>query len=736
MAGNDDIDPVLSGVNALPRPDAANPAQFDPAWSGVGALPRPDETYTPPDPTTSIVPANPMQPGAAPVQAPVVPDPTQKVSQSAAVQSSHSGMTSAGLKRSNDLFANVDADTDAQMAGEKADLQGDAKRYAGAAGEQKHAIDELAADTKAHYDNVGKLIDRQNDFLATSAQLEKRAGEQAQLESQQYVTGIKEQLAGVRQLIAQTGDPRSRMSGSQIFGLGLAAAAQGFLAMRGLKIDVTGQIDHWVEQGMADHAEQVKGAQAALQDTFHLYEVARQSSQDQFEARERYKAMVIEGFKGQVQSEAARFGGTVAQANADEATAKLDMEQAQTIDGLQERYRKQRFDMRKAIVDEVKDKGTLAIEKEANQIKWAEVALKRKELDAKKPKEEKIPSYVTDSSQFKVDPKTGKAMSGGKVVGVVNIDNPDAKTAVEETSKAFQMKHLIDTGIDRLKELKPEGQTWSTFMRDKDSEGYRRFDSARRQLLGNVLAAISGKVVTEQEYDRWAKNLQEDKGWQLGSNDGLFDEMKNQTRLHADAVFQSYRDTGAINSVSGPFDARTGVSQEGYQPYSAALDPAGSQLDNAQRKGEKPIPGAVAEQEQGVKTANDDRDVGKGSTSFARYAQSNTDGGETYVYKHGEGSRPELHEPSWAHKMDMIALGAVRPQILKQFHQSIGSMQGGPQGVDEPPEQIAADAYESLRGMSHGEHDEPENVQKYAKHLRELIKDPAQAMKELTGEAP
>lgn len=692
------------------------------------------------DPNNPGAPPPVTAPGVVPSNGNATPtpggDPTapMRTGSSAGVSGSHSGMTDAGLKKSNDLFSGVDAETDAQMAGEKGDVQGDAARYGTVYGEKKHALDELGTAETEHYDRIGALIDRQNDFQQTAINLEQRAAQQSQVESQQYVSSIKEQLAGVRSLIQQSGDPRSRLSGTQVFGLGLAAAAQGFLAVRGIKIDVTGQIDKWVEQGMQEHQNQVQNSQAALGDTFHLYEVARQTSQDQYEARQRYRAMVIEGFKGQVQAEASRFGGQVAQAHADEATASLDMEQAQTIDGLQERFRKQRFEQRKAVVDEVKAKGQLAIEKEANSIKWAEVGLKRKELDAKKPKEEKLPTYISDPTQTKLDPKTGKPMSGGKVVAIANPDSAGGAKAAEELATAFNQKATIDQGIARMKELKPDGATWSEFVRDKTSDGYRRFKVAQSELLADLLQAKSGKVVTDSEYERYKAMVQEDKAWQAGDNEGLLDEMVASGRRNLNSQFEAQKAAGNIRGLAAgeKVDARYGADEEGYLPNTGKLDPAGSQLDHAQLHGEKPVPTAISEQEQGVTASSNDRDSGSASRAFGAFSEYEPRSGAIYT---SDGKHPGLHEPDWAHRLDMIATGAVRPDILKQFHESVGAVHGGPSTVEESPAKIAADAMESLRGISHGEHDEPDYMQGYAKHLRALIKkDPEKAMAELTGE--
>lgn len=693
--------------------------------------------------------ANPNDPSAPPaVTAPgVVPsngnatptpggDPTTISSgSSGGVGGSHSGMTAAGLKKSNDLFSGVDAETDAQMAGEKGDVQGDAARYGNAYGEKKHALDELSDAETAHYDNVSRLIDRQNDFQQTAIGLEKKAAAQSQIESQQYVSKITEQLAGVRQLIAQSGDPRSRLSGTQIFGLGLASAAQGFLAVRGIKIDVTGQIDHWVDQGIQEHQQMVENARGAAQDTFHLYEVARQTSADQYEARQRYRAMVIEGFKGQIQSEAARFGSQVATAHAAEATATLDMEQAQTIDGLQERFRKERFEMRKAVVDEVKAKGQLAIEKEANNIKWAEANIKKQALNAKTPKEEKLPTYISDPTQTKLDPKTGKVISGGKVVAIANPDSAGGAKGAEELATAFKEKSTIDQGIARLKELKPDGATWMEFTRDKTSENYRRFKAAQSELLADLLQAKSGKVVTDSEYERYKGMIQEDKAWQAGDNEGLLDEMIKSGSSHLNAEFDAQKAAGNIRALAPgeKIDARYGADEEGYLPNTGTLDPKGAQLDHAQLHGEKPVPTAVSEQEQGVAAAGNDRDAGKASKAYGSFASTTPESGASYK---GTGRKTELHQPDWAHRLDMIATGYVRPDILRQFHESVGAVHGGPSSVEQSDAEITEAARESLRGISHGEHGEPKYMQDYAKHLRELVKDPKKALAELTAEAP
>lgn len=658
------------------------------------------------------------------------------------VAASHSGMTDRGLQRSKDLFGNVDADTAAMMKPEQ-DFNADIKdRYDQAGREMSSSIAGNADAEKTHFDAMRALSDRQTDFWDHAQNLETQATQQSQAESAQYVSGIRDQLAGVRQLIQQTGNPLARLSGSQVFGLGLASAAQGFLAARGVHIDVTGQVDRWVEQGMKEHQEMVENARGAVQDQFHLYEVARQSSQDAFEARQRYRAMVIEGFKSQIQSEAQRFGSASATAQAQAKLAQLDMDQTATLEKIGQNYFKTRLDTRRQLVDQAKDMGTLAIEKEKNQIDWAKVAAQKK-ANAKP-----VPNsmYISDPEYLKgADGKELQDSSGNRVVvnrwKVDPTQPPEIQGKVRE--EAGNARQNWATYKDATADLMSTYQSAEAIAKEHPTEfkaggfeGLQRFDDtgaiARYLQSQNqwVMAKVyndSGKAVNEEEFKRHQELARSDLRFELTSG-------KKVEQLQA-RLLENGREKFERN-MEMPGLIKTQPGEPGYYDTSRTASPVAKSTANAIVNGKEPAPTAISTQEKFLGARDEGGDAGKASGGFGSYVGANSADNTGAIYE-GEGAKTELHQPDWAVHMDMIARAAIDPAIANKVFKSGALTNGQPPATDQSDAEIEADAKEALRAASHGEHGESEAVQGYAKHLRALIaKDPAKARELLNGEAP
>src|SRR5690606_37884280 len=155
------------------------------------------------------------------------------------------------------------------------------------------AFDLAIEKTREFQQREQELQQQVISFNQQAVELEQRMAAQAQAERAAYLAQYKEQLALVKQLALQSGNPMGQLSRAEAIGLAGAQFAQGFLAAQGVNIDVAGQVDRWVERSIAEHQMKIQNARTAAQETLHLYEIARQNSQDEWEARQRYRGFVI-----------------------------------------------------------------------------------------------------------------------------------------------------------------------------------------------------------------------------------------------------------------------------------------------------------------------------------------------------------------------------------------------------------------------------------------------------------
>lgn len=445
----------------------------------------------------------------------------------------YKGMTSGGLKRSGDLFQQAEDNAAQYMAPRDAESAKNAQRFGIAYNEERDALHQQAAAEKQYHANISNIYRREMDFNQHAADTEMKAAADAKAEREQYLGAFKEQLAGVRTLMQQSGNPLGTLGLGGAAAMGAAQFAQGFLAARGIHIDVAGQIDHWVERSMQEHQNKITNARGAAQDTLSLYNIARQSSSDDFEARQRMRGFVIEGFKGAIQMEASRFQSSIADSRAQEAMAKLDVEQTNTFERLGDKKFHEGLQARQSFIDEAFKKGTLAIE---NLKAQAELA----RANAAGQKQTAGLKLVSDPGDTQIDPKTGKPTSGGKFKWVVDTKNAEA---FKETNKAREFYANMKTDLDDLRDLKKRvdvrfGPGW---IKDRESEGYRLFNNQRNLIVGNVQHMMTGAQATDAEAQRYLAQLPDDHWLQAGENNSAIDNLQRWGRKH----FEHSMDTWA-----------------------------------------------------------------------------------------------------------------------------------------------------------------------------------------------
>ncbi len=271
---------------------------------------------------------------------------------------------------------------------------------------------------QAQFASEAQHLDHLHDMLQTHQGVVQKITADAKVIRQQYMADYQQKLSAVAQIAAMPGNPLAGLDHIQAGALGGSAFAQGFLAAQGINIDVTGQIDRWVQTSMAEHQQKVQNARQGAEDSLHLYDIARQGTQDEYEAQQRYRGMIIEGMKTKMLAEAARFNSPLALSQAAEKAAKLDLEKDAVMRGLADRKENYHIQEHTRAADEAYKAGMLKLEERKVSIQGMEAATHRAAL--KPPKEPKPPPAdlrVADPGAVvrEVDPKTGKET--GKVIG-------------------------------------------------------------------------------------------------------------------------------------------------------------------------------------------------------------------------------------------------------------------------------------------------------------------------------
>src|SRR5574338_251137 len=233
------------------------------------------------------------------------------------------GMTDDGLRRAKGLYGEADQRAAARVDADTAYSQAQAdkaREHLTAVGDAYNNEIDRTAEFQRRNDELQRQV---IDFNRGAAALEQQLAGEAHAERAGYIAAYKEQLAVVKQLAMQSGNPINQLSRGEAFGLAGAQFAQGFLAAQGINIDVAGQVDRWVDRSIQEHQMKIANARASADDQLHLYQIARQNSQDEWEARQRYRGFVIAGLQTAIQLNAQRFQSDVAMARAQEHIARL-----------------------------------------------------------------------------------------------------------------------------------------------------------------------------------------------------------------------------------------------------------------------------------------------------------------------------------------------------------------------------------------------------------------------------
>lgn len=644
---------------------------------------------------------------------------TPKVPRSASQSRSQSfrGVTDAGLKRSGDLFdrelTKVDPEIDRLEQQANADRYGMNRAYA----KQRDSILEVGEQTRQYYEREAAMNDQLRDVQETAAELEAQAYAESKAERAQYISAYKEQLAAVKALAMQSGNPYAQMSGGEALGLAAAHFAQGFLAARGVQIDVAGQVDRWVDRSIREHQQKVQNMREGAQDQLHLYEIARQTSQDDWEARQRVRGFMIEGLKQKIIAEGSRFNSSIANAKAQEQVAKLDIEAQATEMAIGQRFEQQRFQQRQQAIDIAKHKGSLAIQ----QATLAETKRHNKaEENAKKNKDKSWSSKIADPFDVKRAKKGeklpdgsiakgGEVVSGGKLKWAVDTSAPDGiqSKAAEAISKSKTYYSNMRMGIDRLRELRAAAEPAM-----KGPEAYRMMDPAYREYAAQktylteiTQQAITGAAAPAEQAKRIQSWLADDDMLAFGTNEKLLENFNETLRQAQENVMNS---TVGVRKLTAA-DFAEGESE--YEDSAPVADPDRKLLYEAQSRGK--LKGETADAEAMVSGAAHNKGAHDPSPMYYGYVRSK---GVTSTAFGGVATKMANEMKA----IDQLAIAMVRPETLIS-----GTVEGQPA---EDPNDLREQATHLLsdiaagKPLSNGKPADKE-VQAYARHVIEQGKE-------------
>lgn len=175
----------------------------------------------------------------------------------------------------------------------------------GAAGIMAQDQDLLLRQEQA--DNEAKL--EYQAELAKIAADQKAAADRAAIMLEQKRTQLEQHIQAVRQM---TINPRAVIDGMSGSGRALSSAAvmaQAFLGMQGVKIDVTGQMNSWIERDIDAQRESIKTGQWAVEEDRQLYEYARAQTDTDAQALTLFSASRREQAAATLQMVGAQFSG-------------------------------------------------------------------------------------------------------------------------------------------------------------------------------------------------------------------------------------------------------------------------------------------------------------------------------------------------------------------------------------------------------------------------------------------
>lgn len=611
------------------------------------------------------------------------------------------------------IFAQADAATAAdQAANDKRFAEEDARARATFEA-QKAEVGEMAGQERDHYTRLLDIQKRIQDYNETQAELEYKIHQDSKVHRDKILADYTTQLAGVRALSATTGNPLGGLGGGQMGALGGAMFAQGFLAAQGININVTGQVDKWVDRSIQEHQLQIQNARQNAADTLHLYDIARQTSEDNWEARQRFRGFVIQGFQSQIQLEAARFGSSIANANASAKIAELQGELDKTLQAIGDRKQAQYIQYHTMHLNEARAKATAAHEAEMASIGWMNAKTNRMEADTRaKAKAGVGPVFLPHPGQLQRDGKTNRVTGLAKAYMLRDGSKGLGTEAQKHLTAYSQVKPIIDAARELRKPAQDDfkerfGPNWSR----RYSDAYRAWEQQKNLLGEQLITALTGAAAPEEQMNRIRSGVADDSIW--GSNAGALDitekffkdRMEGAMRVDPNVHVLSKEEQAALKDAGQLYD--------NTEAYSESEDQF-----NARYRSEKPLatPVNAAKAPLGARDSNKVERPGF-SPSFWDFAKANDVTLST--------TSNHEHEPGQTRAIDTVdRLTTLILDPSEGVRQS-GTVDGQ---ATVDGETVSADARKALERIAAGEavggKVPSKIVQQYAKHNLQQLDDP------------
>jgi hypothetical protein len=653
-------------------------------------VPTPDEGTPAPDPSqASAAPSATAHPAA---DVPIPGEAPAKVSASV----TRKGMTEQGLATTArlgtlaDQLANQDLATFApENAAEAAQAERIHQEHLTAIGLEGEANAKKAAAEQTYWKQSQEL-------QRAAADAQQRAYADSKIVRERYLGAYEQQLAAVRQLAASSGDPMADLTRGQMLGLVGAQFAQGFLAARGINIDVSGQVDRWVSREIAKHQQKIQNARTSAEDTMHLYEIARQTSADDSEARDKYTGMVLESLKSAYSSQAAGFNSDLARAAASQKIAEADAKLLEVKSSLANRAQQLYLKTHEMRITQAHYKA-----QDAAEMMRAQATLEAERNKAK---------GAAGSTQYFLDPTTGKRI--GKVMkGSVNADER-AKTMSQAQAGYANVanlgRQLLEQRDRAVEEVRQSLAKYGPMKaQELASQARRDYDQSVSQLAIAVTKANNGKNSSDQEAQRIRDLIPFESPYEKGTN-------SQQVINFLESMRKDYAETARANLD------KLDPTEEGLD-QGFAVDPYFTQLYNASTKGKEPVGSYVADQVQAVVQKDSGDKSGKASPLFQDYATarpgSALSAGEQLSQQIGATSKGDLTANERITAIDHLALAVVKPDELGTH----GNMFTGE--PEESPQERQKQAMGALERLAKGEEaGETDDAKKYAQYVLERIK--------------
>lgn len=388
----------------------------------------------------------------------------------------------------------------------------------------KEAAKQQAEVTSAYEAKNAEILQRQQELERHWAGVDERTSAAAAAEAHKYVAAYQEQIAAVRQMTVDPSGPIGKLSSGQFAGMELANFAQGFLAARyGIHINVSEQIDHWVDRSIQEQQRRIQQAQAGAEDQLHLWDIARQTSRDDQEAKQRYRGMIIAGVQTSLQANAAQYKSDLANSQAAASNAALDMEAVKSKQAIWNNT-----------YNQVKQNEVL------KETHWFHV--QQLSLDEEKIALRAQLAANKNATTSALTPIDDPEHPGAPKWGV----DPKDKQAVKEAREARAAAGVLMTRLDELQNSyekaygKWGGKSHYLFSDALASPEVREYHRAQKAAALAMVDYGRARRYTETHVKNIMDLMPDEKGWQRGTNADAIDTIKENIRGDFENAMNTY----------------------------------------------------------------------------------------------------------------------------------------------------------------------------------------------------